>query len=552
MKKPEYLRNCFHPIKVYTPQGEKYVPCGQCPACLRMKSSQNVDNIVGFAQDNATDFPYMYFITLTYSNENLPLALYDAINNNISPISSQDFGIRNGKTYSCYASPKTLNNAKKLGSLHHSKEHSYYVPVLNRKHIQLFIKTLRNNLDYEKEEIKHYCVGEYGPRHLRPHYHIIIFCKSDIYKFLRENLSSFWSLGFCNLKRSTIGTAQYIAKYVCSTASLPSYLKTKGFRPFSHHSQFMYKTASKERITFDESFYDKLLTGYNVQRNGATNKALYSLTYQRRIFPKCYNFDCTNIAKTYDTLTLYNELLEKDFSKFFTMSVRQYVEYIYKKYNSKYFTFSNAYTTNRLVFADSERLIRALYLSKAFIKLCKEQDITHLDMVRNIHLFYNYQSNFVLSRFYQSQEDYTANESLYPEDVFTFGFTRFYDLELFTIGNKLSLFHKDPYKLQGYNPEEFPFLPLNVEFENFDNSHLFHQYELQEDRTIYYNPQILKFYELFSYDLQTLLFNPPADIPAINYRCEVTKRLNEDVKHKLLNDYNRSIFNPENFNKNVS
>ena len=91
------------------------VPCGKCPACLENRRQDWAIRIM----EESKNYDFNYFITLTY-DEN-----------------------------------------------HYPKDNS-----VDKRAIQLFIKRLRKRL---KAPIKYYCVGEYGTKTRRAHYHVIVF-----------------------------------------------------------------------------------------------------------------------------------------------------------------------------------------------------------------------------------------------------------------------------------------------------------------------------------------------------------------------------------------
>ena len=60
---------CLHPVKVKTLRGIQLVKCNHCPACENSLRSE-LRAKVQFEENNALS---CFFITLTYSDENLPL-----------------------------------------------------------------------------------------------------------------------------------------------------------------------------------------------------------------------------------------------------------------------------------------------------------------------------------------------------------------------------------------------------------------------------------------------------------------------------------------------
>lgn len=80
-------------------------------------------------------------------------------------------------------------------------------PTLVRRDHQLFMKRLRK---YEKNaKIKYYAVGEYGSNTERPHYHSIIFNVENV-----DNIPKAWQLGNVQVDKCTTASMAYVAKYV--------------------------------------------------------------------------------------------------------------------------------------------------------------------------------------------------------------------------------------------------------------------------------------------------------------------------------------------------
>ena len=170
---------------------EMKIPCGKCPECraaLRRDWSHRI-------MQEASCFDKVSFLTLTYNNDNLPLS---------------DSG----------------------------------VPTLRKEHVQLFLKRLRKALSLRNTLIRFYCVGEYGSRYSRPHYHLIIFGEDFSYdrKIIRKNgryydyvsdtISRLWPYGFHTVNDFSNATARYISGYV--TKKLVDTELPKGITPSFH------------------------------------------------------------------------------------------------------------------------------------------------------------------------------------------------------------------------------------------------------------------------------------------------------------------------------
>lgn len=145
------------------------IPCGQCLGCRLDKANEWAIRCV----HEAKLYRRNCFITLTYNDDNLP-----------------------------------ADNS------------------LHREHLQLFIKRLRRNLDYDKSiKIRFLACGEYGSLNMRPHYHILCFgwFPSDVRKlsaltsgynlFRSPLLERLWPYGFNTVGAVTFESARYVAKY---------------------------------------------------------------------------------------------------------------------------------------------------------------------------------------------------------------------------------------------------------------------------------------------------------------------------------------------------
>ncbi|WNK12539.1 MAG: replication initiator protein [Microvirus sp.] len=87
--------------------------------------------------------------------------------------------------------------------------------------VQLFMKRLRERTG---SKIRYFCVGEYGEKFSRPHYHLLLFgfdfsdkkywCgKGKSRQYRSELLESLWTAGFSTVGTVTPASAQYVAQY---------------------------------------------------------------------------------------------------------------------------------------------------------------------------------------------------------------------------------------------------------------------------------------------------------------------------------------------------
>lgn len=148
-----------------TGQSNMKLPCGQCVGCRLEKSRQWAVRCHHEAQLH----PQNSFITLTYSDDNLP-----------------PYG------------------------------------TLIKRDLQLFLKKLRKKYP---QKIRFMGCGEYGSTYGRPHYHACLFNidfddkllfkeENGIKLFTSAKLDKVWGLGMCTVGDVTFQSAAYVARYI--------------------------------------------------------------------------------------------------------------------------------------------------------------------------------------------------------------------------------------------------------------------------------------------------------------------------------------------------
>jgi hypothetical protein len=175
---------CYHPIPAYQhgpgtavrlwpPLGEETLnlPCGACLGCRTDRATDWARR----AEHEATFYKNNCFLTLTYSDENLPR------NGELQPKDLRDF-------------IKRLRRARDRG-----------------------VRALASD---SGSSVRYLACGEYGEQFGRPHYHLLLFnCGfSDAYpvaKGLMESpaLAKLWSHGLHKIGELTGASASYVAQY---------------------------------------------------------------------------------------------------------------------------------------------------------------------------------------------------------------------------------------------------------------------------------------------------------------------------------------------------
>lgn len=184
------------------------------------------------------------------------------------------------------------------------------IPFLNYVDVQNYIKRLRKHLFQilgSYETLHFYAVGEYGPVHFRPHYHLLLFSNSDkVSKVLRYCHDKSWKLGRSDFQRSAGGAGSYVASYVNSLCSAPLlYRSCRAFRPKSRASVGFFEKGcdyveSEDAYAQIEQKIDSVVNGRIYNFNGVSVRSTPPMSYIRSLLPRfssACNDDSTSIAR---------------------------------------------------------------------------------------------------------------------------------------------------------------------------------------------------------------------------------------------------------------
>ena len=317
------------------------VDCGQCDYCI-YKRAQKASMRVKTA---GSAYEHCWFVTLTYDNEFIPLFNCEVYYSEYDDVLSDSGVVHGYEKHSyvpvsqyCCTDPERLRHiyfTQVQGTVPYNREIGQYEPVkdnwflsmhairsfiaktqsatpygkdgelsrrygnnlipfLNYVDVQNYIKRLRRHLDkYTNEKISFYAVGEYGPVHFRPHFHLLLFFNSqEIADVLRECHNKSWKFGRSDIQRSNGGCASYVASYVNSLASAPSlYRACRAFKPYSRASLGFFEKGE----TFDEgedvyaqieAKIDSVVNGREYNFDGIVVKSTPPISYIRSLFPR--------------------------------------------------------------------------------------------------------------------------------------------------------------------------------------------------------------------------------------------------------------------------
>lgn len=333
------------------------VDCGQCDYCIHKKAQKASMRV----KTAGSAFKYSYFVTLTYDNANIPLMYCKVLHSEYEDVVGISGDIHFGDEYHNYIPVSDYrcddNSALRhiffeqvQGTVPFDREIKEYVPVrdnwflsmdairsfihktqavdktdysvseqygrdnlipfLNYVDVQNYIKRLRKHL-FQKlgsyETLHFYAVGEYGPIHFRPHFHLLLFSNSDeVAKVLRECHDKSWKLGRSDFQHSLGGASSYVASYVNSLSSAPSlYRSCRAFKPRSRASVGFFEKGC-DFVEDDDPYaqiekkIDSVVNGRCYNFGGTSVRSTPPMPYIRTLLPRfssARNDDSTAIVR---------------------------------------------------------------------------------------------------------------------------------------------------------------------------------------------------------------------------------------------------------------
>lgn len=333
------------------------VDCGQCDYCIHKRAKKASMRV----KTAGSAFRYSYFVTLTYDNVHLPLMNCKVLHSEYEDVVGISGDIHFGNEHHQYipvSEYKCDDNSvlrhiffeQVQGTVSYDREIKEYVPVrdnwflsmdairsfitktqsvensiypvaeqygldnlipfLNYVDVQNYIKRLRKHLFQrlgKYETLHFYAVGEYGPVHFRPHYHLLLFTNSEeVSKVLRYCHDKSWKLGRSDFQRSAGGAGSYVASYVNSLCSAPLlYRSCRSFRPKSRSSVGFFEKGcdyveGEEAYAQIEQKIDSVINGRVYNFNGISVRSTPPMSYIRSLLPRfssARNDDSTSIAR---------------------------------------------------------------------------------------------------------------------------------------------------------------------------------------------------------------------------------------------------------------
>lgn len=423
---------CFHPKKVKNPHtGDVLtVPCGKCKACLNAKSA----HWSKLCDIHEMSYRFCMFVTLTYDNDNIPRIRPERYLNssgrkayrfrivhnghrfNENHYDFNDFILQNGDPFVQYAKRKHFDD---IDYIIRKSNLNGDLPVLCKTDLQLFLKRFRKYL-YEYtgkehfEKVSFFGCGEYGSKHFRPHFHILLYF-NDWYTLcgLPQAICKAWKYGIVDYSLSRGRCSGYLSGYVNSFACIPKVFRTKCVAPFQVHSKFFavksYQVNKKKIYEEGPEYFIRSM--FKIGDKEEFISAWRNLT--NTFFPKCRGFAKSDDITLLRLYTVYDAAV-KYYGK---RSVKELARCIYDDRLQTYFDellVRDVWHLTRLRFdedlpayEDLNNIVSDLYLSKHFIRFVCDGDVSLSNcMFLKIKEFYNYYNYERLKHFYEILEEY--------------------------------------------------------------------------------------------------------------------------------------------------
>lgn len=324
-----WISTCRNPRVILNARGALVsTSCGHCVDCIARKMRRYTSLCVQESNDNLKTF----FITLTYNDLNAPVVMLkqhklepasgyrldyiDVTRRKLHPLNPNCKSYQKTSTYGQCLNRLNISlknplfkkfrgkQYKKSNLFHRRKFPHLY--VLHKPDLQKFIKRLRFHIAKDfGVEVRYFAVGEYSPKHFRPHYHVILYVNEPrLYSVIADYVAKCWQYGitYCQPALTNNGTARYVASYTNCFTKLPRFFDSKKIAPFAVHSRYFGTQTNDEVATFIYSFDRYPFEPFDIAIRSGLRTVTLSSSLQSYLFPRCFNYvneDSPNRLKLY-------------------------------------------------------------------------------------------------------------------------------------------------------------------------------------------------------------------------------------------------------------
>lgn len=394
---------CLRPIKINVNGKLMFLPCRKCAACLNNRSSR----LARLMQIEAQQREVTLFVTLTYAPEHLPMMYISSAESVITCARNErlNYEYRDSKTddivtYSIYDKISLLQDKCELDGL---------IPYLSKTDLQKFFKRLKYyatkcNI---QNTYSYFACGEYGPKHFRPHYHILFHTSRKTLQSLINAIHNAWQYGRIDYSLDRGKTANYISTYTTSFADIPRLYQNKEIRPFYVHTIYygLYDYIPKTKSIIDNP---KSFVTLPFKTSAGPMDIRPWASFSAAFFPKIPHYKELLEYAPHLLCTLYS-LYE---SKPETMDMKDYSKHLLFEYLALSDGIFNDIERQTGITFTEPSVYKTLQVSKRFLIICEKYNISRSFYLQQIEEYYRCYDAQTLKDWYKIREQLTSEEQL--------------------------------------------------------------------------------------------------------------------------------------------
>lgn len=441
VKRPNNLVSfgCLNPIKITKKDGSTLtVPCRKCSYC-RLHHAHVLSQ---FGSLEALQTEAILFVTLTYSNNYIPKVSFRWTNTDLDPTEEnplfnlQLFDSSTGELFDDLICKKpSIDYVEKVSRLYSERFPAYFkgdeVPVCSQSHIRGFIKRLNSRCFRKFKErscFRYMYCSEYGPRTFRPHYHILLFCKSyEVRSYLynslcpnkSNNFTSAWLFGRIDAKFYVGHGCDYVTSYCQGLNTLSALTFRSSFKSRCRHSQKLGFKALEDEFKRNRFCSPGVFVPCNFVVDGKDKKFCPSPVFESTFYPRCRDFKLLSTSEQLRRYTFASEYARR-FRNFDLKTPTLLCDHILQEID-EFTSFYGHIKFDR--FVSSKKVSNLPYYLKVFgshfllTDLSKLRNIVYYDclisfkFLKAFSTFYSHGTSFscfveLINEYYNSKEEY--------------------------------------------------------------------------------------------------------------------------------------------------
>lgn len=454
-----HLLSCEHPIRVFNKYLGEYVwtTCGKCNSCRNARAFKWTEAL----ERERMMHPYCMFVTLTYSDKNLPLVnrgyFGESDCNNLA-ILEKDLPIfMSNRVHDSICIPfqefKLDKSDKVTRELFQGILNQFGgIPYFSYSDLQYFHKRLNkwffDNVTHKFKNFRYFVVSEFGSTTLRPHVHGIYYTDDKrVADRFEEGVRSCWQLGITDTKYVESSACAYVAQYVNKFADLPLFYKETCLKPKYWFSKFPIigcedigdiESASVNYSENVQEVFDKCLVETCHRRKATSTDFVVSplnKSLENRLFPRCPSFSQISDSLRVELYNISSRFVREGKYCFenFLREVDCYVSRIYDDPDWNFrlcpsdlsdYLYRFFYKKYHSIDSDEQEqgytwLRRLYYLSRKVLKNMAYFHVNISTYVDRIVEYYNKKELYILKKFYEFQATFLGLPEhlalMYPE-----------------------------------------------------------------------------------------------------------------------------------------